>query len=254
MRNLVRWIDERFYSDFHDNWDDELFRRTVVETVQRDWTVLDLGAGAGIVRQMNIRGRALRVCGIDPDPRVLTNAALDEGRVGVAENIPFDDNSFDVVFSDNVLEHLRTPLAAFREVWRTLKPGGTFLFKTPNRLHYVPLLAQLTPHAAHEFVGRLRGRAEADTFPTHYRANTPAAIRRLARRAHFTVDEVRLIEGRPEYLRMTALTYVAGLAYERLVNSVPPLSQFRVVMIGRLTKPICGGPRSERRFEHVANN
>jgi hypothetical protein len=100
------------------------------------------------------------------------------------------------------------------------------------------MIARFTPHGAHQFVNRLRGRAKADTFPTLYRANTPAAIRRLAREADFAVDELRLIEGRPEYLRMTALTYVAGLAYERLVNSIAPLSPFRVVMIGRLSKPM----------------
>jgi SAM-dependent methyltransferase len=239
MRSLVRWMDERFYADFDDNWDDQLFRQAVLDAAQRDWEVLDLGAGAGIVRQMNIRGLVDRVCGVDPDPRVLTNPALDEGRIGVGEEIPFDDEAFDLVFCDNVLEHLPDPIQVFRQVWRTLKPGGIFLFKTPNRLHYVPVLARITPHGAHQFVNRLRGRASADTFPTHYRANTPAAIRRLASEADFVVDVLRLVEGRPEYLRMTALTYAAGLAYERLVNSVGLLAPFRVVLIGQLSKPIC---------------
>jgi SAM-dependent methyltransferase len=238
MGSLVRWIDQRFYADFAENWDDELFRKTLLSVVRPDWVALDLGAGAGLVRQMNIRGLVRKVCGVDPDSRVLSNPALDEAKVGIGEKIPFEDESFDLVFSDNVLEHIRTPVAAFREVARTLKPGGIFLFKTPNRLHYVPVLAQLTPHRAHQFVNRLRGRDSVDTFPTHYLANTPGTIRRLARKARFTIDDLRLIEGRPEYLRMTALTYVAGLAYERLVNTVPPLSPFRVVMIGRLTKPM----------------
>jgi SAM-dependent methyltransferase len=255
MRSLVQWIDERFYTNFGSNWDDELFRRSVLAVAQPYWKALDLGAGAGLVRQMNIRGLVRRVCGVDPDPRVLANTALDEGRIGVGEEIPFADQTFDLVFSDNVLEHLQNPPGTFREVWRTLKPGGVFLFKTPNRLHYVPVLAQLTPHGAHQFVNRLRGRPRADTFPTHYRANTPAAIRRLARETQFTVDELHLIEGRPEYLRMTALTYVAGLAYERLVNSVAPLSPFRVVMIGQLAKPaICTKDDEHRAFSQASRN
>jgi hypothetical protein len=118
-----------------------------------------------------------------------------------------------------------------------LKPGSTFLFKTPNRWHYVPTLARLLPHRAHELVNRLRGRQAVDTFPTLYRANTPGAIRQLAAQTNFDVEELRLIEGRPEYLRMATPTYLAGLAYERLVNAVPSLERFRVVMLGRLRKP-----------------
>ena len=246
MNRLVQWIDRRLYADFHDNWDDELFRGAILDSAQPEWKVLDLGAGAGIVSQMNIRGRVRTVCGLDPDPRVLTNHALDEGRIGIGEHIPFEDESFDLVFSDNVLEHLSTPIDVFREIWRTLKPGGVFLFKTPNRLHYVPAIARLTPHSAHKFVNRLRGRAHGDTFPTHYRANSPATIRRLAGEADFQVDELQLIEGRPEYLRINALTYLAGLAYERLVNSNASLSPFRVVIIGQLRKPLAGKVQESR--------
>ncbi len=237
MSIVVRWIDQHLYRDYSDHWDDELLRRSILQTVEADWDILDLGAGAGIVRQMNFRGHVQRVCGVDPDRRVLGNAALDEAKVGVGDAIPFAGEAFDLVFADNVLEHLEDPAAVFREVWRTLKPGGTFLFKTPNRRHYVPTLARLMPQRVHELVGRLRGRQSVDTFPTLYRANTPAAIRRLAGQTKFDIEELRLIEGRPEYLRILAPTYLAGLAYERLVNALPALEQFRVVMLGRLRKP-----------------
>jgi hypothetical protein len=54
---------------------------------------------------------------------------------------------------------------------------------------------------------------------------------------------------------MTALTYVAGLAYERLVNSVAPLSPFRVVMIGQLAKPaICTKDDEHRAFSQASRN
>jgi SAM-dependent methyltransferase len=82
--------------------------------------------------QMNFRGLAARVCGVDLDPRVVDNPALDEGRVANADRIPYENERFDVVFSDNVLEHLDEPLSVFREVARVLKPGGRFLFKTPK--------------------------------------------------------------------------------------------------------------------------
>jgi hypothetical protein len=57
-----------------------------------------------------------------------------------------------------------------------------------------------------------------------------------ARDAGLSVDSIRTIEGRPEYLRMTAPTYVIGAAYERVVNRFESLSRFRIVMIGTLQK------------------
>jgi SAM-dependent methyltransferase len=154
----------------------------------------------------------------------------------MGESIPYPDSSFDVVFADNVLEHLSAPQQVFSEVYRLLKPGGVFLAKTPNRWHYMPIIAMATPHAFHQFVNRLRGRAPGDTFPTLYRVNSPGAIRRCAEATGFTVESIRLLEGRPEYLRMTSLTYLFGLIYERLVNAAPVLARFRILLIARLSR------------------
>ncbi len=114
--------------------------------------MLDIGAGAGILPQMNFKGEVARICGVDLDPRVVDNPMLDEGRVADAGGIPYDDAVFDMAFADNVFEHLEQPLDVFREVARVLKPGGKLLFKTPNRRHYVPTFARLTPHSVHERV------------------------------------------------------------------------------------------------------
>jgi SAM-dependent methyltransferase len=155
----------------------------------------------------------------------------------VGESIPYPAETFDLIFADNVLEHLTDPEAVLREVVRVLKPGGIFLAKTPNKYHYMPLVARLTPHGFHQFINRLRGRASVDTFPTRYRINTPGAIRYYAARSGLRVRGIRLIEGRPEYLRLSSFTYLLGWLYERLVNALPGLERFRILLIAVLEKP-----------------
>lgn len=236
MSSIVAWLDRRAYPNFEHNWDDQIFRDRVLAKLTRDSVVLDLGAGAGIVPQMNFRGAAARVCGIDLDVRVMDNPNVDEARVADAGSIPYEDGLFDIVFADNVMEHLETPEQVFLEIHRVLKPGGILLLKTPNRTHYMPMISRMTPHHFHQYINKIRGRAAVDTFPAFYRANDAGQIRRLAANSGFTISSLELIEGRPEYLRMTAATYLAGLIYERIVNASDLLARFRIVLIAELRK------------------
>ena len=237
MSSLVTWIDRHFYPHSGSNWDDELFREKILNHLDKPLDILDLGAGAGIVSQMDFKGIVPRVCGVDPDERVLTNPCLDEGKVAFGEDVPYPDESFDLIFADNVLEHLPEPEKVFSEVYRLLRPGGVFLAKTPNKYHYMPLIARFTPHRFHEWVNKWRGREGGDVFPTRYQANTGGDICKLALSAGLKVNQIQHIEGRPEYLRMSFVTYIPGLLYERLVNALSFLVRFRILLVIELQRP-----------------
>src|SRR3990167_8970016 len=51
--------------------------------------------------------------------------------VGDAYRLPFADNTFDYVVGGEILEHLDNPKMFIQEVFRILKPGGTFAISTP---------------------------------------------------------------------------------------------------------------------------
>src|SRR5690349_20612939 len=50
-----------------------------------------------------------------------------------ADDLPFYDNSLDYVASSHVLEHLANPIAALREWYRVIKPGGHVYMVVPDR-------------------------------------------------------------------------------------------------------------------------
>lgn len=98
--------------------------------------VLDVGCGTGTVALLAKErvGEAGRVCGIDPGPRQIARARLKGTRqglpidfqVGVIEQIPYPDQSFDVVVSTLMMHHLPDDLkrAGLAEIHRVLKPEG----------------------------------------------------------------------------------------------------------------------------------
>ncbi|MDA9165647.1 class I SAM-dependent methyltransferase [Alphaproteobacteria bacterium] len=229
---FVKLLDKIFYSQFKNNWDDKLFSDEIKTKLKTDSIILDLGAGAGIIHHLSFKGAVSAVHGIDLDPRVLSNPYLDKAVIGSVNNLPYKDKTFDVVFSNNVMEHLEFPETVLNEVQRVLKPGGKFLFKTTNKFHYVPLFAKLTPVWFHKLYNKLRGRHPEDTFPTLYKFNCKKDIQERSSKSNLNLKKISIFEGRPEYLRINFVTYILGIIYEKIVNSSIIFEKYRVVIIG----------------------
>jgi len=233
----VRHWQDRLYPSAESRDPTLGFLREVERHLTQSSRVLDIGAGAGERNAYDFRSRCLQMVGVDLDPRVETNPLLDLGVVSDAGRLPFEAETFDVAFSIYVLEHVADPSAFAREVCRVLKPGGVFLALTPNRWHYVAAVSALTPHRFHEWVSRRRGRDDADTFPTYYRLNSRRALLERFGDAGFATASVRAIEVQPNYLLFSLPAFLAGAAYERLVNSTDLLADLRVNLIAEFRKP-----------------
>jgi ubiquinone/menaquinone biosynthesis C-methylase UbiE len=98
--------------------------------------VLEIGMGTGRNLPFYDRSRITHLVGVDPAlqmhslaQRRSDQAGLDVELVGLtAERLPLPDESFDTVVCTYTLCSIAHPVAALREVWRVLKPGGQFLF------------------------------------------------------------------------------------------------------------------------------
>src|SRR4051794_40519493 len=115
-------------------------------------------------------------------------------------HLPFDDQKFDLVTANMVVEHLDDPHSQFCEIARVLRPGGVFLMHTPNLRSYVSKVAKLLPDAAKQFLARmLDTRASEDVFPTFYRANTDDSIEAIASQAGLTLVAVHYTASSPVF-------------------------------------------------------
>ena len=105
----------------------------IVSRIGNDLTVLDVGAGDGV-----ISGPILKM-GNDVISIELPIIAAIAHKCGVpsvvasdAEHLTFASNSFDVVIASEVLEHLWNPQNFFDEAYRVLRADGYLIIETPE--------------------------------------------------------------------------------------------------------------------------
>lgn len=99
---------------------DDDWRRSAIRHLPSG-RVLDLGGGTGAAnRDFGDR----EVVALDPSPEMLALNPEMRKVVGVGEHLPFDDGSFDAVFSAYVFRNLTSVPGTLGEIHRVLRPGG----------------------------------------------------------------------------------------------------------------------------------
>ena len=141
--------------------------------------VLDLGAGIGHSYELLAPRESVAV---DLDPDALEGQAR-ETVVADMRELPFADASFASVVSVHSIEHVPDPERALGEVRRVLRPGGTAIFVTPNRLTF--------------------GRPDEIIDPYHYVEYDAGELETLCA-GFFGEVEIRGLFGSPRYLALVA--------------------------------------------------
>lgn len=98
------------------------------------WNALDVGTGPGIIAA-SIKPMISSVIGIDIASEMVKRAVDSYGHVpgmsfaiGDVEDLEFPSNIFDLVTARMVFHNVADCALGFSEIWRTLKPGGRFVF------------------------------------------------------------------------------------------------------------------------------
>ncbi len=161
-------VDNELYNRLADTWWDDAnplsllltmvtparfgyFRGVLIDRLKIDphgKRVLDIGCGGSFLAEEFAR-LGCQVVGVDPSAASLETARaharisdLDIAyRVGVGEHLPCDDESFDIVYCCDVLEHVNDLDKVIAETVRVLKPGGVYFYDTINRTLQSKILA-----------------------------------------------------------------------------------------------------------------
>jgi len=128
LKNTASHYEKLMVPALFESWAERVLDEAGAEPGDR---ILDVACGTGIVARTAMKrtgSNGTSVTGIDPNPGMLDVAeSFDSGpewKEGVAEELPFGDESFDVVVSQFGLMFFQDRPAALREMYRVLAPGG----------------------------------------------------------------------------------------------------------------------------------
>jgi SAM-dependent methyltransferase len=213
-----------------------VFEREIAQALRPEHTLLDAGCGATVPVLGTYRGKAKHLIGVD-----LVN--FDGNLEGIElhtcdlASIPVASGSVDLIISRSVLEHVTDPAKVYAEMHRLLRPGGRFIFLTPNLWDYGSLVARIIPNRFHPWiVSHTEGRAEHDVFPVVYRTNTRAAVQCWARGGGFEVTSLRYLGQYPSYFMFNGALFLLATGYEKVISRFEGLRGLRGWILVTLTK------------------
>ncbi len=213
------------------------YRKRLKEIVKPGMTLLHAGCGWDKKDiSANFKDNC-KIIGVDLDERV-KEMFHSEFHLCSMNTMPFEEATFDVIFSEYVLEHVEEPEGAFKEMSRVLKPGGTIVILTPNLYSYKSLGSLITPYEFHLWMGCIRygDGHQPDMYKTTYKANTAKDYQRLASQSGLTVSHIQWINNGPTWFSKCPVVFDLANGFHHLTNQVEWLKTLRCGLIIEITK------------------
>jgi SAM-dependent methyltransferase len=173
----------------------------ILESTTEKCSALDVGANDGSFcpEVIRISQRVKHLSGVDPDVEKLQrNPLLSQRYPSTLEDAEISPESFDLLYSFYVFEHVDDEERFISAASRVLKPGGSLFFITPNGSHYFAFLSSLFARlkVQRSVLGLLRPAELVDAYhyPAVYKLNCPKDIEKVGRKYGFDRFEYRYCE------------------------------------------------------------
>jgi len=110
--------------------------------------ILDAGCGdGGIFAKSGLNKKFMRKSLIGVDIGNEKNQYVDKKLVSNLETLPFDNETFDIIICEMVIEHLKNPKKVFDEFARVLKTNSVLVLITPNILNPLVMFSKVIPNS-----------------------------------------------------------------------------------------------------------
>lgn len=206
--------------------------------------ILDVGTGSGHIARFLMESTAHpeSVSSIDVADERETDGF--DFTLVTDTTIPFDSETFDVVISNHVIEHVpgkREQVSHLAEIARVLKPGGLLYIATPNKWfpwesHFqLPLLSYFPQPVASLLLRILRKASFYDCVPL-----SPRELKRLLQDSGFSHLELRI--------NRIAFLQLQRLFPQIVVTALEPFVYFLLLLLPPTSVFIARKPQSEISF------
>ena len=200
--------------------------------------ILDIGCGrkSDIARFFKGSGISATVHGADLDPYSLENKDVEQVFICDAADMPFEEGTYNLVFSQFLLEHVQDSLTTVKSIARVTAKDGLVTLLIPNPTSPAAIVTKLTPFWFHIFFKRrIQGYdyVSEDTFPTVFDFKSVKNLKGQMAEAGFKEVEAVFI---PEvYFRFRLRPVLGRLAilYTRMITALKlDFLKSSVVMVG----------------------
>lgn len=208
------------------------YKKKLSDRVEPGMRILHVGCGWDKRNVTRPHKGTCDVVGIDLDPQVasLYHAPFVLGSVS---QMAFKDDSFDLIVSEFVLEHIDEPATAFQEMARVLKPRGRLLILTPNLYSYKSLIALFAPHKFHILMGNIRYGPghDADMYPTLYKCNTSSRLIRASLAHGLQNPRVQFVTNGPTWFENFPILFEVFHVFHLMIARFELARQLRCALI-----------------------